>query len=1265
MFIDRIMATGFTIATLGVVLATIALLILAAEVVRTPVPQVVRLVDLVSSPGSVILHDVGDSMSLTVQGYYSDQSLADLAEEFITYESTDPNVVSASSDGVITANGPGSADIIIEFGTFSRTLNALVLDDIPRLPPIDPDKVGPIPGLDVDVEAVLNRVIVELLQGYDTNDAEGIASDLGGEVIFSYRTFPGHVIEFNDNQHALLDTLTQLGRDARVGTAYPDILLETADHPIDTLSFRGSGVDAYRHAGFEGAWRMVERIPKAALNPINIAMIDTGILHSEHVNDKDISSFISTTFDWSRIVNRNLFEVPKNTHGTTVASILTARNSASGLPDGDNGLSGIITSAGNVDYHLYDYPARSRSGVSAALEQIDKVHSDVINFSFKIPILRTLCDYVCEQSIFKPMNRMSLDTLLVAPAGNDSVKLDLNLIPQRWTIVDESITGRPALRNLITVGALDEKGENRATFSNYGEAVTIAAPGEKVRAMWLEGPGTGPYAAVDGTSSSSSMVTGTAALLKAIGPNLTPEQVRNYLLETADKRTICTSDQRPCPMTDREDWYALRADKAVAKLLSDRIDAQIADRVIVPLDTQRVVGRRFQFGVDIANTGEMLWPLYAEVFLRAPDGTESEEPYTAENVVAPGSSHPFMWQFWPAANAAGCWDMRVKVWMEDPDGDSNPLTEGLTQLDSSTPEPGLLRDSGWLEGVLEVRSGPNQPLSCPGADLAVPLPLTSDDEQSASQNQLSRDTDKANVLLLADTSGSMEGAKIVALREAVTAFVNSMYKIRFHSKSGVDLNPDYVGLAGFDSSYDEVLPVGPIDPAGSDLDTWQDVVDTLDADGGTALYDAIIQSVGVLEDQSTLNRSSILIALTDGMDQDSGSYLGDAIDTLRGSSVTLFALALSEPGGTGDYDFDVLQELANATGGAAYTADTTNLSGLYKLFSTIFEIGNVRRDTPSSGQSSAATPVPVDTCAGNAICELAHKYAPVLMMHPDEQYLPRGVEGFVAQARLMDGNGRTIIARGEIESPDELANNAYGSDYYLDVPDNIQDSPSHVPTVYATVRDNLADREGWVYLQYYLFYYYDYLNPFQQQSMCSPLTVRPDACFPHEADWELIQLEFESDSAETIVREHIQPTRVAFSQHGWSEDRQWRSGDITTEGGHPVAYVALGKHAHYFDYTPQNTDDEFVSVSRDIIAAGGKKLLPPTLNVDTQKQPCRDALADDPTPCNYTLSLIDGSTPWVVYAGRWGGDSKIDGPDHDLRWNTPHKWDNAPPRQWP
>ena len=114
--------------------------------VEPSVPQVVRLVALVPSQGNVVLDDVGDSATLSVQGYYSDQTTADLEASLITYESTDPSVVSVSQDGVVTANGAGGADIVIGFGGFSRQVHALVFGDIPTLPPIDPDMVGVIPG---------------------------------------------------------------------------------------------------------------------------------------------------------------------------------------------------------------------------------------------------------------------------------------------------------------------------------------------------------------------------------------------------------------------------------------------------------------------------------------------------------------------------------------------------------------------------------------------------------------------------------------------------------------------------------------------------------------------------------------------------------------------------------------------------------------------------------------------------------------------------------------------------------------------------------------------------------------------------------------------------------------------------------------------------------------------------------------------------------------------------------------------------------------
>ena len=102
MFIDRTIVVGALISVAGLTLVTVVL-VYALTTLKTP--QVVRLVGLVPSPGTVILDDVGDSATLTVQGYYSDLSTEDLDPAFVTYESTAPSVVSVSQDGTATAEG--------------------------------------------------------------------------------------------------------------------------------------------------------------------------------------------------------------------------------------------------------------------------------------------------------------------------------------------------------------------------------------------------------------------------------------------------------------------------------------------------------------------------------------------------------------------------------------------------------------------------------------------------------------------------------------------------------------------------------------------------------------------------------------------------------------------------------------------------------------------------------------------------------------------------------------------------------------------------------------------------------------------------------------------------------------------------------------------------------------------------------------------------------------------------------------------------------
>ncbi len=82
----------------------------------------------------------------------------------------------------------------------------------------------------------------------------------------------------------------------------------------------------------------------------------------------------------------------------------------------------------------------------------------------------------------------------------------------------------------ISVAAVDHY-YKRASFSNYGSTVDIAAPGVRIVSTW---PG-GKYNSIQGTSMAAPHVTGLAAVMLSKNPNLTNEQVRSILKGTATK----------------------------------------------------------------------------------------------------------------------------------------------------------------------------------------------------------------------------------------------------------------------------------------------------------------------------------------------------------------------------------------------------------------------------------------------------------------------------------------------------------------------------------------------------------------------------------------------------------------------------------------------------------------------------------------------------------------------------------------------------------
>jgi len=95
---------------------------------------------------------------------------------------------------------------------------------------------------------------------------------------------------------------------------------------------------------------------------------------------------------------------------------------------------------------------------------------------------------------------------------------------------------------VITVVATDRAG-GRAYYSNFGEAVDIAAPGGDVRSAGggilptlnsgATGPRTDSYGFYQGTSMAAPQVAGVVALMLSRNPALTPDQIEDTLKSTA------------------------------------------------------------------------------------------------------------------------------------------------------------------------------------------------------------------------------------------------------------------------------------------------------------------------------------------------------------------------------------------------------------------------------------------------------------------------------------------------------------------------------------------------------------------------------------------------------------------------------------------------------------------------------------------------------------------------------------------------------------
>jgi len=212
----------------------------------------------------------------------------------------------------------------------------------------------------------------------------------------------------------------------------------------------------------------------------------------------------------------NILKYNDASHGTGVAGLIGAkRNNGYGI-DGvaDNVHIMVLKAIPNGD----EYDKDIANAIHYAVDNGAKI----INMSFG-KWLSPHKDWV--DAAFK--YAASKDVLLVMASGNDNLNVDS--IPQypNDTYLDGSATD-----NVISVGASSALNDTTlaGNFSNYGQKnVDVFAPGVKVTSIDSDRE----FNTADGTSFSSPIVTGVAALVLEYYPKLSAAQLKEAIIESA------------------------------------------------------------------------------------------------------------------------------------------------------------------------------------------------------------------------------------------------------------------------------------------------------------------------------------------------------------------------------------------------------------------------------------------------------------------------------------------------------------------------------------------------------------------------------------------------------------------------------------------------------------------------------------------------------------------------------------------------------------
>jgi thermitase len=283
------------------------------------------------------------------------------------------------------------------------------------------------------------------------------------------------------------DVITLLKEDPNVVYAEPNYIRSVCVTPNDPKFSWQWGLSKI---SAEPAWDI-----EKGRGSVIIAIVDTGIDY----NHEDLSGKVIKGYDF---VNSDTDPADDHGHGTHIAGI------AGAVTNNGIGVAGLAWNCKLLAIKCLNSEGKETDDSCArAVQYAADYGADVINMSWggtdHSETLKTACDYAYNRGC-----------LLVAAAGNDGE--DVKYYPAAYS-------------NVIAVAATDSS-DKKAWFSNYGDWIDVAAPGDDI---YSTEPGN-DYWYDSGTSQATPYVAALCALLFSKHPSWTNTQVAERIKEKAE-----------------------------------------------------------------------------------------------------------------------------------------------------------------------------------------------------------------------------------------------------------------------------------------------------------------------------------------------------------------------------------------------------------------------------------------------------------------------------------------------------------------------------------------------------------------------------------------------------------------------------------------------------------------------------------------------------------------------------------------------------------